>query len=150
MKVVLRNNVDGLGSKGDIVEVADGYARNFLVPQGLAFKASAGAERQAEAMRRSRDVQAAKDLASAQELAGRFASSTLTIPARAGEGGRLFGSVTVTDIIDAAKEQAHADFDRRVLHLDEPIKSLGEHTVQAHPHPDVTFDIRVNVVPESQ
>ncbi len=148
MKVVLRNDVDGLGTKGDIVDVADGYARNYLVPQGLAFKATDGAERQAEAMRRSRDIQASKNLAEAQELAARFATTTLVIPARAGEGGKLFGSITTTNVADAAKEQAHADIDRHVLHIDEPIKTLGEHTVQAHPHHDVTFDIRVNVVPE--
>lgn len=146
MKIVLRSDVAGVGNKGDIVDVSDGYARNFLVPKGLAMQATAGIERQADSMRRARDVKAEKDLSSAQELAGRFASWTLKIPAKAGDGGRLFGSVTTADVVAAAAEQAHAELDRRSLQMDDAIKTLGTHQVRAKPHPEVEFDITVEVV----
>jgi len=148
MKIVLRDNVDGLGRKGDILDVSDGYARNYLVPKGLAMQSSAGAERQAAQMAKSREIKDAKDLTTAQELAGRFASWTLTIPARAGEGGKLFGSVGSADIVTAAQEQAHAEIDRRHLDMDEPIKEIGTHRIVANPHPEVSFEITVDVVAE--
>lgn len=148
MKIVLRDNVDGLGRKGDILDVSDGYARNYLVPKGLAMQSSAGAERQATQMAKSREIKDAKDLTTAQELAGRFASWTLTIPARASEAGKLFGSVGSAEIVAAAQEQAHAEIDRRHLDLDEPIKEIGTHRIVAKPHPEVSFEITVDVVPE--
>ena len=108
MKIVLREDVDTLGRKGDLVEVADGYARNYLVPRGLAMKATKGVVAQAESMRRNREAREVRDRTAAEELAGRLNAAPLTVGARAGEGGKLFGSVTTADIVAAV-----LDSDRR-------------------------------------
>lgn len=146
MKVILRADVDGVGKKGDVVEVADGHGRNLLIPQGLALKATPGSERQAESMRRSRELRDAADRAVAEEMASRLVSTPITIAARAGEGGKLFGSVTTSDIVRAVEEQAHVSLDRRSLKADDAIKSLGTHTVMAKVHSDVEFPITVEVI----
>jgi len=146
MKVVLRSDVDQVGKKGDIVEVADGYARNFLVPKGLAFTATPGVEAQATAMRRGRDLRDASDRAAAEEVAKTLVPRVVTIPARAGAEGRLFGSVTTSEIAEAVASQTGIEIDRRKLHLDEPIKSVGTHLVPAKLHADVEFPITVEVV----
>ena len=125
MRVVLRADVDNLGYKGDLVDVADGYARNFLVPRGLAIKATPGIVAQAEAMRRNRAAKLARDRGAAEELAQRLTSTTLEVRARAGEGGRLFGSVTSSDLADAALAQLGIELDRRRIELDEPLKVVG-------------------------
>lgn len=145
MKVILRADVDGVGKKGDVVEVADGHGRNLLIPRGLALKATAGAERQAEAMRRSREISDAAARSEAEEMATRLVGMTITIAARAGEGGKLFGSVTTTDVATAVEEQAKVILDRRALDA-EPIKELGTHTVTAKVHTDVQFPITVEVI----
>lgn len=150
MRIVLRADVDGVGKKGDILDVADGYARNYLVPQGKAMQASKGIEQQADSMRKSRDLKAAADLSTAQETAARFNARTLTIPARAGEGGRLFGSVTTAQVADAAFAQASAELDRRHLQMDDSIKTVGMHVVRAKVHPEVEFDINIEVVPDEE
>src|SRR5579862_2059425 len=116
MKVVLRSDVEHVGQKGDIVEVADGYARNYLVPRGLALRATAGIEKQADAMRRSRDARDRRDREAAQAVADQL-TPTIRIEARAGEGGRLFGSVTSTDIADAVQAQLGIAVDRRDIAL---------------------------------
>ncbi len=146
MRVVLRTDVDGLGKKGDVVDVADGHARNRLIPKGLALKATPGAERQAEAMRRGRELVDARERADAEEMAARVADKLITIAARAGEGGKLFGSVTTADVARALEEQAHVVIDRRVLEADDAIKELGTHTVTAKVHPEVHFPITVEVI----
>jgi large subunit ribosomal protein L9 len=146
MKVVLRSDVDQVGKKGDIVDVADGYARNFLVPKGLAFRATAGAEKQAGSMRRSRDLRDAQDRGAAEEVAKALVPRVITIEARAGTEGRLFGSVTTHDVAEAVAAQTGIELDRRKLHLDEPIKSLGTHLVPAKLHTSVEFPITVEVV----
>jgi large subunit ribosomal protein L9 len=146
MKVVLRSDVDQVGKKGDIVDVADGFARNFLVPKGLAFRATAGAEKQAGAMRRSRDLRDAQDRGAAEEVAKALVPRVITIEARAGTEGRLFGSVTTHDVAEAVVAQTGIELDRRKLHLDEPIKSLGTHLVPAKLHSSVEFPITVEVV----
>lgn len=145
MKVILRADVDGVGKKGDVVEVADGHGRNRLIPQGLALKATPGAERQAEAMRRSRELSDAAARSEAEEMATRLVGMTITISARAGEGGKLFGSVTTSDIATAVHEQAKVVIDRRSLDA-EPIKELGTHMVTAKVHADVQFPITVDVI----
>lgn len=145
VKVVLRSDVAGLGKRGDVVEVSKGYARNFLEPRDLAFAATSGAERQAESMRRVRTIRDAKDREAATEVATRLVPTTITIVARAGEGGKLFGSVTAADVVAAVSDQAGIDIDRRLLALDEPIKELGTHYVQARLHADVEFPITVEV-----
>jgi large subunit ribosomal protein L9 len=146
VKVVLREDVDTLGHKGDIVDVADGYARNHLVPRGLAMKASKGVVAQAEAMRRNRAARDARERAGAEEIAGRLADARITVTARAGEGGKLFGSVTSADVADAIAAAASAEIDRRNIQLDEPLKELGEVEVPVRLHPEVTATVTVEVV----
>ena len=146
MKLVLRTDVAQVGKKGDIVDVSDGYGRNYLVPKGLAFLATSGVEEQATAMRRSRDVRDASDRAAAQEVATSLVPKVITITARAGSEGKLFGSVTTMEIADAVAAQAGIELDRRQLHLDEPIKTIGTHLVPAKLHAEVEFPITVEVV----
>ena len=146
MKIVLRADVKQVGKKGDIVEVSDGYGRNFLLPKGLAFVASNGVEDQAAKMRQSRDQRDASDRAAAQEVATSLVPKVVTITARAGAEGKLFGSVSTAEIADAVAEQTGVTIDRRDLHLDEPIKTLGTHLVPAKLHAEVEFPITVEVV----
>jgi large subunit ribosomal protein L9 len=145
VRVVLRDDVENLGQKGDLVDVADGYARNYLVPRGLALKASAGSEKQADAMRRNREARERRERESAQALAAQFEGRTITIKARAGGEGRLFGSVTATDIAEAVQKQTGAEIDRRKLALDEPLKELGGIDVQVRLHHDVVATVHVEV-----
>ncbi len=145
MKLILRADVDGLGKRGDIVAVADGYGRNFLLPRGLAFVATAGAVDQAARMRKARDVRDANDREAAQSIATRLVPKIITIPAKSGQEGRLFGSVTLTDVVEAVRDQTGVELERRQLDSD-PIKALGQHTVTAKLHSDVSFPITVDVV----
>jgi large subunit ribosomal protein L9 len=145
MKVVLRADVDNLGNKGDIVDVADGYARNYLVPRGLALKASSGSQKQADAMRRNREVRDSRDREAAQALAAQFEGRTITIKARAGAEGKLFGSVTSVDVAEAVQKQTGAEIDRRKINLDEPLKELGGVDLQVRLHTDVLANLHVEV-----
>ena len=149
MKVVLRADVDSVGKKGDLVDVADGYARNYLVPRGLAMTATKGAVKQAETMRRAREVKEAREREAVQVLADRLAGQTVQVTARAGEGGKLFGSVTAVDIADAVHAQLTIDLDRRKLHLPEPIKDLGSHEVSMHLFEGVEATFTVVVEPQA-
>lgn len=146
MRVVLRTDVDGVGKKGDVLDVADGFARNFLVPKGRAILATPGVQAQADAMRRSRDVKDARDREGAEAVARRLVPLVIKIPARAGPEGRLFGSVTAADVADAVTAQSGVELDRRRLHIDEPIKALGSHEVPVKLHTDVEFRLNVEVV----
>jgi large subunit ribosomal protein L9 len=146
VKVVLREDVENLGRKGDLLEVADGYARNFLVPRGLAMKATAGGVRQAEAMRRNREAREVRDRAHAEALAQKLAAMRIEVKARAGEGGKLFGSVTAADIADAVLAQAEVELDRRRIGLADPLKELGPAEVPVRLHTDVEAVISVEVV----
>jgi large subunit ribosomal protein L9 len=146
MKLVLRTDVDQVGKKGDIVEVADGYGRNFLVPKGLAFLATDGVVDQAARMRRGRDQRDAADRAAAEEVARTLVPQVVTITHRAGGEGKLFGSVTAAEVAEAVTAQTGIEIDRRKLHLDEPIKSVGTHLVPAKLHSEVEFPITVEVV----
>jgi large subunit ribosomal protein L9 len=145
MKIVLRSDVENLGNKGDIVDVADGYARNYLVPRGLALKATKGVQKQADAMRRNRDARDKREREAAQALAAQFEGRTISIKARAGGEGKLFGSVTTVDIADAVHKQTGAEIDRRKIVLDEPLKELGPVDVQVRLHPDVVANVHVEV-----
>ncbi|MBE3575624.1 MAG: 50S ribosomal protein L9 [Firmicutes bacterium] len=146
MKVVLLQDVKNLGPKGKTVDVADGYARNYLFPRNLAVAATAGAlktveqEQKAEASRRERERRQAEKLAAA------LASAQITVAARAGENGRLFGAVTVKDIADAVTKATGLQLDRRKLELEEPIKNLGVYSIPARLHPEVQCTVRVRVV----
>lgn len=146
MKVVLRSDVDGVGKKGDILDVADGFARNYLVPRGQAFVASAGVAAQAHSMRRSRDVRDAKDREGAESVARTLVPAIITIEARASGEGKLFGSVTTTDVADAVEAQTGIVLDRRRMQLDDPIKVLGTHEIPVRLHPEVQFRVTVDVV----
>lgn len=148
MKVVLRCDVDGLGRKGDICEVAAGYARNYLVPKGLALQSSPGAERQAEAMRRSAAMRTAADRADATEIAVRLAPAVLTVSARAAESGHLYGSVGPVDIVAAVQAQVGAVVDSKAVALDAPIRQTGSHTVLFRLHADVEVPVTVEVTAE--
>jgi len=146
IQVILRSDVDGLGKRGDIVEVADGHARNFLLPKGKAMKATDGAVAQAARMRRSRDLRDASDRDAATTIASTLVPKVISIPAKAGTEGKLFGSVTSSDIVAAVEEQTGIKLDRKVVHIDDQIKTLGQHTVTASLHSDVSFPITVEVV----
>ncbi|MDQ3469189.1 MAG: 50S ribosomal protein L9 [Actinomycetota bacterium] len=146
MKVILRADVDGLGKRGDIVDVAAGYGRNFLLPRGMALVATDGAVDQAARMRRSRDLRDTHDREAAQTIASALVPKIITITAKAGHEGKLFGSVTSADVVDAVRKQTGIELDRR--HVDsEPIKSVGQHTVTAKLHAAVSFPITLDVVP---
>jgi large subunit ribosomal protein L9 len=146
VKVILREDIDGVGKRGDICEVADGYARNLLLPRGMAIVATAKAADQAASMRRARDQRDAADRSAAQEVATKLVSSRITIEARVGTEGKLFGSITTTDIAEAVEAQTGIVLDKRHVHLDEPIRSVGEHMATARLHNEVEFPITVDVV----
>lgn len=148
MRVVLREDVEKLGRKGDLLEVADGYARNYLVPRGLAILATKGVVDQATAMRRNRQVRDDRDKEAAQELATRLSTSPIRVTARAGEGGKLFGSVTSADITAAVKQQTNVELDRRKVTLAEPLKALGPAEVDVQLHTEVTVTLAVEVIAE--
>jgi large subunit ribosomal protein L9 len=145
MKIVLREDVDNLGKKGEIVVVADGYARNYLVPRGLALRASRGSQKQADAMRRNREARDARERETAMALASQFEGRTIAIKARAGAEGKLFGSVTAIDIAEAVHKQTGAEIDRRRIDLDEPLKELGGVDLQVRLHPEVVANLHVEV-----
>ena len=148
MKVVLRDDVENLGTKGDVVDVADGYARNYLVPRGLAMKATKGVAAQAEAMRRNRAAREVRDREAAQAQASALAGLRREIPARAGAGGKLFGSVTASDVSEAIQAQKGIEVDRRKVGLAEPIKEVGEVEVVVKLYNDVDVTLTVAVVAE--
>ena len=145
MKVVLRQDVQGLGKRGDIVTVSDGHARNLLLPKGMAFPATDGAVAQAESMRRRRDLREAADRDSARTVAEELGSKVFTIKARAGSEGRLFGSVTSADIAGALAAQAGITLDRKKI-VTQPIRTTGQHTAVVRLHADVECTVTVNIV----
>lgn len=147
MKVVLRADVQGVGKRGDILEVADGFSRNYLLPTGRAIPASAGIAAQAASMRRSRDLRDAKDREGAEAIARKLVPLVIRIPARSGTEGRLFGSVTNADVVAAVLDQSGISLDRRKLVSDEPIKTLGTHDLGVRLHSDVEFRLTIEVVP---
>jgi large subunit ribosomal protein L9 len=145
VKLILTREVAGLGSAGDIVDVADGYGRNFLVPRGVAINWSKGAERQIAQIRRARDAREIRDLGHAREIKSQLEQLSVSIGARAGKDGRLFGSITSGDIADAVKDAGGPTLDRKRIKLDGHIKSTGTHTVTVDLHPDVTASVPVVV-----
>src|ERR671913_911492 len=147
MKLILTQEVSGLGSPGDVVEVKDGYARNFLVPRGYAMAWTRGGEKQVSTIKRARDARSVRDLGHAQEIKQQLEKLTVTLPARAGAGGRLFGSITAADVVSAVQKGGGPQLDRRRLQLAGGIKSLGSHQVPVVLHPDVTATIPLEVVP---
>ena len=146
MKVILSKDVEKLGAKGDVVSVADGYARNYLVPKGMAMLASKGALRQAEQMRRAREEADRKAKEEAAGKVARLASTPVYISARAGEEGRLFGSVTNGDVARAVQDQLEEAIDKRHVLLEEPIRGLGTFSVEVKLHEEVNALVSVEVI----
>jgi len=145
MKLLLRSDVDGVGKKGDVVEVADGFGRNYLLPKGFAVLATGGVEAQAASMRRSRDQRDAADRSAASDIAARLVPAVITVSARAKAEGDLFGSVSVNEVVAAVAAQTGIELDRHSIHIDEAIKTVGTHSVSARLHPEVQFQITVEV-----
>jgi large subunit ribosomal protein L9 len=148
MKLILTQEVTGLGEPGDVVEVKDGYGRNYLVPRGLAIRWTKGGESQVAMLRRGREIHEVRTLSEAKEIAGQLASLQVTLTSRAGDGGRLFGSVTTSDVVEAVSAAGGPKLDRRRLELPSAhIKTVGTHPVSVRLHPEVTAKVNVEVVP---
>jgi large subunit ribosomal protein L9 len=148
MRVILKREVAGLGRPGDVKDVADGYAQNFLLPRGLAIEATAG---EMKVLARARDAKRAKQdraHADAEELAKRLSETTLVFRLKAGEQGKTFGSVTSKDIAEALQREVKVDIDRTKVHLPEPLKSLGVHAVEIRLLTDVRASVTVAIEPE--
>ena len=145
MKVILRSDLDGLGKRGDIVEVSDGHARNFLLPRGHAIAASDGAVEQAGRMRRARDQRDSSAREAATHIASTLVPKVITVASKAGPEGKLFGSVTAADVVAAVRAQTDIELDRRQVDV-EVIKTTGQHTATASLHSDVSFPITIDVV----
>jgi large subunit ribosomal protein L9 len=148
MKLILIEDVQDTGKKGDAVTVRDGYGRNFLVPRGLAVQATLGNVARFENIVRSVSNKKARDLETASELKAKLEETTLTIKKKAGEDGRLFGSVTHKDIVEAVQAFSGVEVDRKLIRLEEPIKSTGSHTVVIHLQPDVNAEVKIEVEKE--
>ncbi|MDP8959574.1 MAG: 50S ribosomal protein L9 [Actinomycetota bacterium] len=147
MQVVLTQAVPQLGQQGEVVEVADGYARNYLLPKRLAIKASEGAVRQAERVRRSREEAEQRARDQAEGIATALAGTRVVIAARAGDEGKLFGSVGVADVAEAIRKFTGIEVDRRMIVLEAPIKEIGLHDVLLRPHRQVEFPLTLDVIP---
>jgi large subunit ribosomal protein L9 len=146
MKLILTQEIDGLGGPGDVIEVKDGYGRNYLVPRGLAMRWTKGAEKQVSSIRRAREVRDVRDLGHAKEIKSRLEALKVKLPVRAGESGRLFGSVTVADIVSAVTAAGGPPIDKRRIELGSPIKTLGSHTIKVRLHPEVAATVDLEVV----
>ena len=148
MKLILTHEVTGLGAPGDIVEVKDGYGRNFLIPRGFAIRWTRGGEKQIDSIKNARNARAVHDLDRAKQIKASLEGSAVDVPVRAGEGGRLFGAVTVADIADAINNKVGgSSVDKRKVMVGNPIKSLGEHQVTVKVHDELDATVKLNVVP---
>lgn len=146
MKLILTQEVTGLGAPGDVVEVAGGYGRNYLVPRGLAMRWSRGAEKQIELIKRARSAREIRSVEDAKAAAERLAGLRVRMQTRAGGGGRLFGSVSTSDIAAAVKAAGGPELDRRKIEIGNPIKTVGAHQVAVRLHPEVSATLEVEVV----
>src|SRR5690606_33384423 len=147
MKIILTQEVSGLGAAGDVVEVKDGYGRNCLLPRGYAIRWSRGAEKEVVSIRRARAAREIRDLDQANEIAQQLSTLNVRLSARAGSGGRLFGSVTPAEIVEAVKAAGGPSLDRRRVETNGTIKSTGSHKVRVRLHPEVTATFDLSVVP---
>ncbi|ACZ00462.1 MULTISPECIES: 50S ribosomal protein L9 [Thermomonospora] len=145
MKLILTQQVSGLGEPGDVVEVKDGYGRNYLVPRGLAIRWTRGAQREVDAIKKARAAREIATLEQAREVAEQLGSLKVVLRSRAGSGGRLFGSVTAADIVEAVKGAGGPELDKRRIEIRNPIKTLGAHKVTVRLHPEVSATIDLNV-----
>jgi len=146
MKLILTHEVTGLGEPGDIIEVKDGYGRNYLIPREFAIRWTRGGEKEVASIRRARKVREIKNLDQANEVKAQLTGLKVRLATRAGESGRLFGSVTVADVASAIKASGGPDLDKRRVELGAPIKTLGTHRVTVRLHPEVSAALDVDVV----
>ena len=146
MKIILTHEVAGLGAPGDVVEVKDGYARNYLLPRKLATPWTKGGQKQVDAITKARAARAVQSLEHAQSLKGNLESSVVTLSARAGQSGRLFGAVTTAEIAEAVKDAGAGEIDRRTVQVAQPIRNVGNHEVRVKLHPEVEATLRLSVV----
>ncbi|WP_017604051.1 50S ribosomal protein L9 [Nocardiopsis alkaliphila] len=146
MKLILTHEVNGLGAPGDVVEVKNGYGRNYLLPRGFAIRWTRGGQKQIDLIQRARKARDIRTLDEAQQVGGRVSALTVRLKQRAGEGGRLFGSVTPGDIVEAVKAAGGPELDKRRIEIKNPIKSVGDHKVQVRLHPEVVSTIKLEVV----
>jgi len=146
MKLILTQEVTGLGTPGDVVEVKDGYGRNYLVPRGLAVAWTKGGEKQVSSIRIARSTREVKSLDEARQIRATLEARTITLPARAGASGRLFGAITPADVAAAVESAGSPKVDRRKVELSQPIKSLGDYTVLVRLHADVQAKVSLRVV----
>ena len=147
MKLILTQEVDGLGAPGDVVEVKDGYGRNYLIPRGLGLRWTRGGEKTIESIKAARLSRAARDSDHAIEIKNKLEQGPVNVQVRSGEGGRLFGAVTTAEIADAITEISGEKVDRRTIVVAKPIKSLGAHEVSVKLHDEVAAKVSLNVVP---
>jgi len=150
MKIILTQEVTGLGTPGDVVEVKDGFGRNYLLPQGFAIPWTKGAEKQITLIKRARSAREIRDLGHANEVRTQLETLKVSLSARAGAGGRLFGSVTPAEVVAAVRSAGGPDLDRRRVELPGHIKSTGSYQVQVKLHPEVTAKFSLNVVGSSK
>ena len=148
MKLILTQEVAGLGAAGDVVEVKDGYGRNFLVPRGVAMRWTRGGEKQIDSIRRGRQVREIREAGDAKVVKGRLEGLSVRLPVRSGGTGRLFGAVTVADIVAAISKAGGPEVDKRRVEVASPIKTVGAHQVTVRLHPEVTATVNVEVVAE--
>lgn len=146
MKLILTHDVTGLGAPGDVVDVKDGYGRNYLLPRGLATSWTKGGEKQVEAIRKARAAREIATVEAAAQVKSTLEGSPVTVPAHAGASGRLFGAVTTADVAEAVKAATGAAVDRRKIEIAKPIKSTGSHTVAVRLHPEVLATVVLEVV----
>jgi len=146
MKIILTQEVTGLGAPGDVVEVKDGYGRNYLLPQGFAIPWTRGAEKQITVIKRARSAREIRDLGHANEVRERLEKLTVRLSARAGSGGRLFGSITTGEVVSAVRSAGGPELDRRRVELPGHIKAVGAYQVQVRLHPEVTAKFALDVV----
>ena len=147
MKIILTQEVTGLGTPGDVVEVRDGYGRNYLLPQGFAIPWTRGGEKQVSSIKRARSAREIRDLGHANEVKDQLEALSVKMSVRAGDGGRLYGSITPAEIVEAVKAAGGPALDRRRLELPGHIKTTGAYNVQVKLHPEVVATFPVNVVP---
>ncbi|WP_028647897.1 50S ribosomal protein L9 [Nocardiopsis sp. CNT312] len=145
MKLILTHEVNGLGAPGDVVEVKNGYGRNYLLPRGFAIRWTRGGQKQIDLIQRARKSRDIRSLDEARQVAGQIGALTVRMKQRAGEGGRLFGSVTPADIADAVKVSGGPELDKRRIEIKSPIKSVGAYKVQVRLHPEVSAQIKLDI-----
>jgi len=147
MKLILTTDVDGLGNKGDVVEVADGYGRNYLVPKSKAIKATRGALKEAETLRRARHEAERVEKAAASQIAEALAGSRVVVAARSADEGKLFGSIGARNVAEAIASYTGVQVETQIILLTGPIKEIGLHEVTLKPHPEVEFQLTLDVIP---